>query len=129
MNDNDCLDDVTLGKLVELGGNEFALQMIGLFLSYVPQKLAAARAAAQAGDWLGVQKAVHPIKSSAGNIGARSLRELAARIEELAMGQRGETIPAELTELEAGYGHVQAQLQECRKKLETRKRGVRYEPK
>ncbi len=117
MNDNACLDDATMRKLVELGGKEFALEMIGLFLSYVPQKLAEARTAAQAGDWPGVQKAVHPIKSSAGNIGARPLRDLAARIEELAINRHGDAIHAELTELEAGYVQVQAQLRECRKKL------------
>jgi HPt (histidine-containing phosphotransfer) domain-containing protein len=117
MNDNASLDNAAMEKIVELGGNAFALQMIGLFLSYIPQKLAEARAAAQAGDWLGVQRAVHPIKSSADDIGARSLRDLAARIEKLAMDRCGETLPAELTALEAAYAQVQSQLQECRKTL------------
>jgi 3-hydroxyisobutyrate dehydrogenase-like beta-hydroxyacid dehydrogenase len=63
------------------------------------------------------------IKSSAGNVGALPLRDLAARIEELAMGRRGETLPAELIELETSYVQAQAQLQECRKKLEACKEG------
>lgn len=127
MNEYTCLDNAAMQELVDLGGNAFALQMIDLFMSYVPQKLAEARAAAQAGDWLGVQRAVHPIKSSADDIGARPFRDLAARIEKLAMDRCGETLPAELTVLEAGYAQVQAQLQKCRKTLEEG-RGVTYEP-
>lgn len=118
MSADPCLDDAAIAKLVQLGGKAFALQMIGLFQSYVPEKLAEARAAAQAGDWPGVQKAVHPIKSSAGNIGARPLRDSAARLEELAMGGCRETVRAGLSELEAGYVQVQSELQERRKALE-----------
>ena len=112
-----CLDVATIEKLRQIGGQEFVSQMIDLFLSYVPQKLAEARTAAQAGDLLRVQKAVHPIKSSAGNIGARPLRDLAARIEHLASDQRRESIDAMVTELEAAYAQVKAHLQEHRKEL------------
>jgi HPt (histidine-containing phosphotransfer) domain-containing protein len=119
MNSDPCLDKATIEKLREIGGKEFALQMIDLFLSYVPQKLAEGRAAAAAGNWSGVQKAVHPIKSSAGNIGARPLRDLAAHIEQLAVDRQSETIDARLTELNAEYQHVQEQLQEVRGKLGT----------
>ena len=111
------LDVAALEKLMRLGGKEFVTQMTDLFMSYVPQKLAEARSAAQAGDLSGVQKAVHPIKSSAANIGARPMRDLAERIEQFAIDQRGESIGADLTELEAAYTQVKALLEEHRKKL------------
>ena len=117
MNPEPFLDAVTLEKLMQMGGPEFATKMIDLFLSYVPQKLAEARAGEQAGDLLRVQKAVHPIKSSAGNIGAQPLRELATQIEHLAIDQCREPIGAKLTELETAYLQVQALLQERRKEL------------
>ena len=58
--------------------------MIDLFLEYAGQKIVEARAAQVAGNLTGVEKAVHPIKSSAGNVGARRIQELALQIEELA---------------------------------------------
>jgi HPt (histidine-containing phosphotransfer) domain-containing protein len=117
MNAESCLDVTTLDKLRQMGGQEFVTQMIDLFLSYVPQKLAEARAADQAGDRLAVQKAVHPIKSSAANIGARPLRDLAARTEQLAADPRGESVAALLEELDAAYAQVQARLERQRETL------------
>ncbi len=111
------LEDATFQKLTQIGGYEFAVQMIDLFLSYVPQKLIEARVAAQAGDWVGVQKAVHPIKSSASNIGARSLRELAVRLEQLAIDQQGDSIPALLGEMEVALAEVKSLLELQREKL------------
>ena len=117
MSADPCLDVATIERLVQMGGKGFATEMIDLFLSYVPQKLAEARAAEQAGDLPGVSKAVHPIKSSAGHIGARPLWDLAARMEQLASDQHGESIGAMLAELEAAYEQVKAPLQARRKAL------------
>ena len=117
MNAEPCLDVATLEKLTQIGGKEFATEMINLFLSYVPKKLAEARAAGQTGDRLGVRNAVHPIKSSAANIGARPMRDLAARIEQLASEQHCESMGPLLTELEAAFEQVKAHLQEHRKEL------------
>jgi HPt (histidine-containing phosphotransfer) domain-containing protein len=64
-----------------------------------------------------VQKAVHPIKSSASNIGARQLRELAARLEQLAIDQQGDSIPALLGELEVALVEVKSLLEQQREKL------------
>ena len=117
MSANLCRDAATLGKLRQIGGNDFVGQMIDLFMQYIPQKLGEARAAVAAGDLLGVQKAVHPIKSSTANIGAHSMHELAARIEQLASDQQGVLISGLLSELEAAYQQVKVQLQQQRKDL------------
>jgi len=119
MNSGSALDVAAFAKLEQMGGKAFAVQMIDLFVSYVPEKLAEARAAQQAGDLARVQKAVHPIKSSAGNIGARPMRELAERIEQLASEQRGAGLDGMLVELEATYLQVKEQLQAQRNGLVT----------
>ena len=124
MNPELCLDNAPLEKLRQIGGNEFVGQMIDLFLQYVPQKLTEARAAAQDGDWGGVRKAVHPIKSSAANMGASSMHDLATRIEQLAGEQRGELISGLLVELEAAYQSVRARLQQHRNGLAAQSRSV-----
>ena len=117
MNTEPFLDVTALEKLMQIGGKEFAGHMIDLFLIYIPQKLAEARTAEKDGDLMQVRKAVHPIKSSAWNIGAHQMRVLAARIEECAADNRREPITTLLTELEAAYEQVKVHLQEYRKKL------------
>ena len=119
MNPETCLDVASLEKLINIGGREFATKMIDLFLSYIPERLAEARAAVQAGDLVRVQRAVHPIKSSAANIGAQPLRDLAAHIEQLAIDQRGESLAALLGELDAAYAQVKARLEQQRETLAT----------
>ena len=78
------VDGSALERLRKLGGDQFTGEMITLFLDYTQTKIVEARNALTAGDPLGVSKAVHPIKSSAGNVGAVQVQELAARIEQLA---------------------------------------------
>ena len=86
------LDPATLDGLISIGGKSFACQMIDLFFSYVPQKLAEARAAEQAGDVVGIKNAVHPIKSSANNLGTVVVKRLATQIELLAIANDGAAI-------------------------------------
>ena len=98
-------------KLRELGGDEFARRMVELFFQYVPEKLAEAKSAGQRGDLDAVHKASHPIKSSARQVGASAVAELAARIEKLASENNGEAITL-LGELESAYEQVSAQLRQ-----------------
>ena len=121
MNAEPCMDVAAIEKLIQIGGKEFASKMIDLFLSYVPEKLAEARAAGQTGDLFRVQKAVHPIKSSAANVGARLMQDLAARLEQLAMDRRSESVPELLDELDAAYAQVRSRLEQQREKWITGK--------
>lgn len=89
MHASDDLDPAAIERLHRLGGAKFTGEMIRLFLSYGGEKLLEARAALTAGDLGGVEKAVHPLKSSAGNVGAERLRQLAVEAEQRAKeGQR-----------------------------------------
>ena len=119
MNDAEIIDPRALERLLDLGGPAFLKQMIGLFLDLAKTKLEAARVAETAGDLPGIAKAVHPLRSSGGNVGSRAILDLATRIEELARQQQGEQIPALLRELEAAFARVKPRLERERDSLST----------
>jgi len=110
MSDSPNLDPAALERLQHLGGDAFVSKMIDLFVDYAGGKVVVARQAQVAGNLAGVQEAVHPIKSSAGNVGARRVQELALQLEQLARQGQGELLPALIAELEAAFAAVKAEL-------------------
>ena len=111
------LDPEALQRLQRLGGDAFVCKMIDLFLDYAGKRLAEARAAHTARDLPGVARAVHPLKSSAGNVGACQVQALAARIEELAGRGQGEALVTSLRELEQAFAAVKPELEETKRGL------------
>ena len=109
----------TLEQLRKLGGDAFTAQMIGVFLEYAEQKIAQGRQAYAAGDLTGVENAIHPIKSSAGNVGARQIQELASRIEDLAKKRQGESLGALLAEIDNAFQLAKPQFEQTRQSLLT----------
>lgn len=85
--------------------------MLSIVLEYVPKKLEAAREGERAGNLVAIQHAVHPIRSSAANAGARAVHELATHIEQLAMNKQAEQISPLLRELEAAFDRVRPVLE------------------
>ena len=115
MNEEDCVDLEAVARLRRLGkGGPFVREMIDLFLGHAPAKLAEAQAGLQASDLSAVEKAVHSLKSSAGNVGARVVRDLAAQIERLASARQGADLPALMHELESALAHASTRLGEVR---------------
>lgn len=108
--------EAALERLRRLGGGKFVAEMIDLFLEYTQTKIAEAQKALAANDSSAVAKAVHPIKSSAGNIGANRVQELAVKIEEAAIQQRNGELPPMLAELEKAFAEIRPAM-EARKKL------------
>lgn len=104
------IDPGALERLRRLGGEKFLHDMIGLFLDYAAKKVAEATEAAAAGDLARVQSAVHPIKSSAGNIGALGMQALASRIETEAGTGAADAVALGLTELRQTFASVAAEL-------------------
>lgn len=117
MNVESCLDKAVLDALMQLGGKDFVAKMLELYMGYAPQQLALARAAHLANDLAGVQNAVHPLKSSSGQIGARVMHDLAAQIELCTHEKSREPIGPLLSELEAAYEVVKVHLQEHRRQI------------
>jgi HPt (histidine-containing phosphotransfer) domain-containing protein len=110
-----CLDEAAVEKLLKMGGPGFVVKMIDNFVSYVPQKLTEARAAERAGLLDDIRKAAHPIKSSAGHVGAHAMQELASRVEQMAVVQPLAETSALLSDLEAEFVRVKACLDEKRR--------------
>ena len=109
------LDESVLERLRKVGGDEFPGELIDVFLKHAPKKLEEALTAEKNGDLVAVERAVHSLKSSAGNIGAEALMELAGRIEQLAGEKKGESIPSLLNELEEAFSRLRSRLEMLRK--------------
>jgi two-component system, sensor histidine kinase and response regulator len=75
------LQPEALVRLHRLGGNRLVGEMIALFLTHGPEKVAALQAGAAAGNAPQVERAAHSLRSSAGNLGARRLQQTAATLE------------------------------------------------
>jgi HPt (histidine-containing phosphotransfer) domain-containing protein len=106
--------DEQLANLHRLGGEDFVREMIELFLENAPKQIEAARNGIRDGDLESVRRAVHSLKSSAGNFGAADVAELAGRIEQLAADGQAALIPAKFTALEAAFTQVRLRLEERR---------------
>ncbi|MBI5683518.1 MAG: Hpt domain-containing protein [Verrucomicrobia bacterium] len=111
MSDDISWDRAAIARLEKIGGRKLVREMLGIVLDYVPKKLEAAREGERAGDPDAIQRAVHPIRSSAANVGARAVQGLADRIERLAMDKQMEPIPPLLRELEAAFDRVLPELE------------------
>jgi HPt (histidine-containing phosphotransfer) domain-containing protein len=95
MSDMPVVDDGALERLVRLGGPTLLREMIELYLTHGSERIAALDAGLAADDARAVQRAVHSLKSSAGNLGARRLQHTAEAVEAAATGG---VIDAELTD-------------------------------
>ncbi len=117
MSETDGIDPRALSRLRDLGGPDFLHQMIGLFLEMAQEKIAAAQAAARVADLAGLAKAVHPLRSSSGNVGAQAMEDLATRIEQLAHDRQAASIPPLLRDLETAFARVRPRLEKEREAL------------
>lgn len=83
----DLVDPGALERLNRIGGQEFLVEMIELFLEHSPQRLDAAREAYRDGEVSAVYRAAHSLKSTAANLGASALQDAAARVEDRAAAE------------------------------------------
>lgn len=117
MPEDPSFSPAAIERLVKLGGQKFALEMIGLFGSYGGQKIAEARQAQQDRNLPALAAAAHPLKSSAGNVGAMRVQALAAQLEQVASQQQAEPAGRWLTELEAAFAEAMKHLEREKNKL------------
>lgn len=111
------IDPDAIAQIREIGGNELLAKLIDLFVDYVSGRITAARSAMNQGDIAGVRDAVHPVKSSAANLGATHVRDLAQRIEHLARQNETAPIPSCIDDLGAAFAVARAELQKIRATL------------
>jgi HPt (histidine-containing phosphotransfer) domain-containing protein len=117
MNVSKPCDPAAIERLLKLGGPKFTMEMIDLFGSYGGKKMAEARLAQQAGKLTALADAAHPLKSSAGNLGAVRVQELAAQLEWSARAQKAEAAAAQLDELERAFAEACSALEAERARL------------
>lgn len=77
-------DREALARLERFGGRKLLHEMIGLFLTSAPERLAVASAAVEAGDATAVENAMHSLKSSSAQLGAIRLSRLCEQGESIA---------------------------------------------
>ena len=105
------LDRAALDRLVSLGGMPLLRDMVRLFHDTAPEKIAAARQAQAAGDLSGVEKAVHPLKSSAAYVGAVRMSRLANEAQNDARDGRWQRIEELLTAIEEEFAKAGPEMQ------------------
>jgi CheY-like chemotaxis protein len=111
------LDPAALQRLRRLGGEAFEGQMIDVFLQYAGAKVVEVRAAHASGNLDELAKAAHPLKSSAGNVGASRVQDLATRIEMLAHQAEAAPLTALVGELECAFAAVKPELEKHKHEL------------
>lgn len=79
-------DPAALAYIRELGGDDLVREMAEIFLSTTPEQLAAAAAAARAGDRAAAARVAHLLRSSVAQMGAPGMHALAERLEHLGGG-------------------------------------------
>lgn len=114
---DDPLDPTAFERLRRLGGDKLLVQMIDIFLSFVPQKIAQILDGQKTDHLPGIEQGAHAIKSSAGHVGARRLQGLAIEIERLAKERQPEPLSALLSDLESEYARVRTALLEHQRNL------------
>lgn len=103
MNDPQILDQGALDRLREWGGEKLLAQMIRLFLDNAPTRMEQIRNGVATDDVGEAEKGAHSLKSSAANVGAQTIRSLAADMEHAAAAKDLAAVSAKLPDLEAAF--------------------------
>ncbi len=111
MSGRKILDGGAISRLDRIGGSEFVVEMIELFLENAPQRLATAREAFETGDTPTLHRAVHSLKSTAANLGARGLQAAAEAAEARAHDEDLDAMPPLLDDLDREYAEARAELE------------------
>lgn len=112
------IDPAAIERIAAIGGPALVAKMLDLFLTNAPQRLNAAEEGQANGDLRAVEAATHSLKSSAGNLGAIRLQELAGRIEELADGGQTDDLGSLILELQSEWDAVRIELESTREELQ-----------
>ncbi len=101
-------DSAALDRLKRFGGVKLLREMISLFLTAAPERLAAVRTGLGTGDAEAVERALHSLKSSSAQLGAMRMQRLSEqgehRVREGSMdglAQLADELDLELTRVRA----------------------------
>jgi signal transduction histidine kinase/CheY-like chemotaxis protein len=104
------VDEKVLEKMLVLGGGgrDLLCRLIDLFLLDAPDRLAAIQDALSRGDARALARAAHAFRSASANLGATTLAELCARIEQDCAAGSTEGADRGVAAVEDELGHVTA---------------------
>ena len=101
-----------LENLRIIGGPKLVRELIELFVRSAPERIAAARAGIENGDLGAVQRAMHSLKSSAGQLGVTAMQNACRRAEHAATSGDATSAESALAEVEMAWPDTSAWLTE-----------------
>ncbi len=111
---NSQIDPVAIERLRRLGGRELISRMIELFVAHASPLLEQAQKDLQEGNFEGVKRAGHSLKSSAANVGATQMSSIAAEIENAAPAMDQAALEKLLARLQSSFDHAKQMLEQER---------------
>jgi len=118
-NQHNHLNGQALERLYKIGGASLVSNMIELFVENVTNRLQAAEEGLQQQDFQIIERSMHSLKSSAGNVGAELLQTMAAQIESLGIQHPWDDLRIKLRQVRKEFELVQEKLTEERINLTT----------
>ena len=103
-------DARALDRLKRFGGGKLLEEMIALFLSVAPERMATARQAHEARDLPTLERAMHSLKGSAAQLGALRLQRLSGEGERLARLETLGGVPILMQKLDEELARVREWL-------------------
>jgi HPt (histidine-containing phosphotransfer) domain-containing protein len=110
----EVIDPTAVERLRRLGGGVLIARMIDLFTGHAGPIVDQAQKDLHEGNFDGIQRAGHSLKSSAGNVGATKMGTIAAEIERLAPAKDGEVLGNLIAELRSAFDQAKAKLEQIR---------------
>ena len=109
--DPTIIDSAALNRLEEWGGGDLIRQMVRLFLENAPNRLEQIRTCRDGDDMDQPERGAHSLKSSAANVGAERVREIAQEIEGAASDKDAERVRELLPVLEEAFAAAIEELE------------------
>ncbi len=101
----------------ELGGDEFIIKMIDLFLKGAEKRLQEINDALEGNRWSELGKAAHGLRSSAGNFEAQKIMELTLTLESQAQNQNVDKMRSVIHEIEERFNRLKDNLESIKESL------------
>ena len=109
--DPTIIDPATLKKLEGWGGVNLSKEIVRLFLENGPKRVAQIRGAMDGEDLVVPERGAHSLKSSAANVGAQLLQEIASELEAAASGGDLQRVRDLIPNLEQAFSQAAQELE------------------
>ena len=109
--DPTIIDPAALKKLEGWGGVNLSKEIVRLFLENGPKRVAQIRGAMDGEDLVVPERGAHSLKSSAANVGAQLLQEIASELEAAASGGDLQRVRDLIPNLEQAFSEAAQELE------------------